>query len=78
MFLAMGFDQCALKSYSDTAFRIDGTTGKGYIDPLQPSHLPFTMGIIIVVNGLSPEQTIGGSGVRSKCPIFFVHLFGQS
>ena len=75
MFLGLDSDKYPLKTYSDIAFRIYGSFARNFVNGLQSIQLLFNVGIIIVVNGLSLEEIIEGSGSGDKCFIILCFVW---
>ena len=75
MFLGLDSDRYPLKSYGDMAFRLYGRGVQHTVSVLQSIQLLFNVGIIIVINGLSLEQIVTGSGAGEKCFIILVFVW---
>ena len=75
MFLGLDSDRYPLKTYSDIAYRIYGSYARHFVNVLQSVQLLFNVGILIVVNGLSLEEIIEGSGVGDKCFIILCFVW---
>ena len=67
MFLGLDSDRYPVKTYADIAFRIYGSVARYVVSLLQSIQLLFNVGIIILINGLSLEQIITGSGRTAVC-----------
>ena len=75
MFLALDSDRYPLMSYGDMAFRLYGSITRHFVNVLQSIQLLFNVGIIVVVNGLSLEEIVSGSGSGEKCFIILVFVW---
>ena len=67
MFLGLDSSRYPVKTYADLAFRIYGPVARHAVSLLQSVQLLFNVGIIILINGLSLEQVITGSGRPAVC-----------
>ena len=67
MFLVLDSDQYPVRIYADLIFRIYGSVARSLVSVLQSTQLLFNVGIIILINGLSLEQIITGSGRAAVC-----------
>ena len=67
IFLGMDSDRHPVRTYADLVFRIYGSVARHLVSLLQSMQLLFNVGIIILINGLSLEQIITGSGRTAVC-----------
>lgn len=67
MFLGLDSDRYPVRTYADLIFRIYGSVARSLVSVLQSTQLLFNVGIIMLINGLSLEQIITGSGRTAVC-----------
>ena len=75
MFLGLDSDRYPMRSYGDLGFRIYGRVARHSFNVLQSFQLLFNVGILVVINGLTLEEIVTGSGADSKCFIILVFVW---
>ena len=75
MFLGLDSDRYPVKTYADIAFRVYGSVARGVISLLQSAQLLFNVGVIVLINAISLDQIITGSGRSSVCFIVLVFVW---
>lgn len=72
MFLGLDSDPYPVKTYAEIAFRVYGSVARGVVSLLQSTQLLFNVGIILLINAISLEQILTGSGRGNVCFIVLV------